>query len=274
MCAERYMSRDCYVHGYSQAEACRLGDQADTLGELLHHDSIFPPKSRVLEVGCGTGAQTRTLAAINPECRFVSIDISQQSVAAARKRMASAGISNVDFRVADIFDLPFEEESFDHVFVCFLLEHLDQPVEALRILKGLLKTGGTITVIEGDHGSAYYHPRSTAAQANIQCLIDVQASLGGNALIGRELYPLLVSGGFRECRVSPRFVYADASRPGMVDGFTRKTFTAMVAGVREQAISRGLIDATAWRQGIADLNRTAQEDGTFCYTFFKATGVK
>jgi len=268
------MSSDFYVHGYSQAEACRLGDQADTLSELLHHDSIFPPKSRVLEVGCGTGAQTKTLAAINPECRFVSIDISEESVDIARKQMTEDGITNVEFRVVDIFDLPFDEESFDHVFVCFLLEHLARPGEALQLLKGVLKTGGTITVIEGDHGSAYYHPRSVAAQATIQCLIDIQASLGGNALIGRELYPLLVSAGFWDCRVSPRFVYADASRPEMVDGFTRKTFIAMVAGVKEPAISQGLIDAQAWRQGIDDLNRTAGEDGTFCYTFFKATGNK
>ncbi|MDD5494912.1 MAG: SAM-dependent methyltransferase, partial [Dehalococcoidia bacterium] len=57
-------------------------------------------------------------------------------------------------------------------------------------------------------------------------------------------------------------------------GFTRKTFTAMVKGVKEQALSRGLIDPETWQKGIRDLYRTAGRNGTFCYTFFKATGIK
>jgi hypothetical protein len=64
----------------------------------------------------------------------------------------------------------------------------------------------------------------------------------------------------------------DASRPALVDGFTRRTFTAMVEGVREQALAMDLIDAQTWGQGIADLYRTTEADGTFCYTFFKGTG--
>ena len=65
-------------------------------------------------------------------------------------------------------------------------------------------------------------------------------------------------------------VYVDASLPDLVDGFTRKTFTAMVEGVGGQAVGRGLMDAADWAAGIAGLHRAAEDDGTFCYTFFKA----
>jgi hypothetical protein len=58
----------------------------------------------------------------------------------------------------------------------------------------------------------------------------------------------------------------------MVNGFTRKTFIAMVEGVREQAVGKGLIDQESWTAGINDLYRTTEADGTFCYTFFKAVG--
>jgi hypothetical protein len=68
-------------------------------------------------------------------------------------------------------------------------------------------------------------------------------------------------------------VYADASKPTLVDGFTRKTFTAMVEGVGSQAVGSGMIDAQTWSAGIADLHRSAEPDGTFCYTFFKATAL-
>ena len=263
-----------YVHGYDARENERLADQAGTLVELLHSDTAYPAGSTVLEAGCGVGAQTVTLAQRSPEARFTSVDVSAESLAEAERSTSEAGLTNVEFRRADIFDLPFEAGSFDHVFVCFVLEHLARPVEALAVLKGLLRPGGTITVIEGDHGSAYFHPQSSAADAAIRCLVDLQATAGGDSLIGRQVYPLMVEAGFDAVRVSPRMVYVDSSRPELVDGFTKKTFTAMVEGVREPAVAAGLITAERFDAGVRDLYRTAEADGTFCYTFFKGVGQK
>jgi len=256
-----------YVHGYDQRERERLHDQAGTLVELLHGDTSYPAGARVLEAGCGVGAQTVTLSARSPQARFTSIDVSAESIAVARKRK----LANVEFRRADLFAMP--RETFDHVFVCFVLEHLPDPVAALARLRTMLRPGGTITVIEGDHGSAYFHPETQAAHEAIRCLVALQRDAGGDALIGRRLYPLVSAAGFEHVRVSPRMVYVDGSRPDLIDGFTRKTFTAMIEGVRETAISEGLIDAARFDEGIRDLYRTAADDGTFSYTFFKAVGT-
>lgn len=263
-----------YIHGYSARENRRLQDQASTLTDLLHADSIFPAGSHILEAGCGVGSQTLTLARKNPLASFTSIDVSISSIEQARQKLRAAGLQNVQFQQADIFNLPFQPGSFDHVFICFVLEHLRDPAAALVCLQRVLKSGGTITVIEGDHGSAYFYPDSEEAHKAIQCQIKLQANAGGNALIGRELYPLLRKSGYNSIRVSPRLVYVDASRPVLVDGFIRKTFTAMIEGVRERAIQEKLLEATAFDKGIRDLYRTADADGTFCYTFFKAIGVK
>ena len=263
-----------YVHGYHPRENERLHDQAGTLVDLLHGDTIYPPGSTVLEAGCGVGAQTVTLAQRSPGARFTSIDLSADSLAEAARKISQAGVTNVEFRQADIFALPFDAASFDHVFVCFVLEHLARPVEALKILHRLLRPGGTITVIEGDHGSTYFHPNSSAAQAAIQCLVALQEKAGGNALIGRQIYPLIVEAGFDAVRVSPRMVYVDSTRPDLVDGFTRKTFTAMIEGVRESAIAAGLIRPENFDAGVQDLYRTTEADGVFCYTFFKGVGEK
>lgn len=263
-----------YVHGYDKKENTRLQDQAATLAELLHHDSAFPNGSRILEAGCGVGAQTITLARKNPGATITSIDISETSLAEAKKTIDEAGLTNVTFAQGDIFKLTFESESFDCIFVCFVLEHLANPVRALHILKQFLKPGGNIIVIEGDHGSAFFYPDSDAAHKAIQCQVQLQAQARGNALIGRELYPLLLSAGFESIHVSPRMVYVDASRPELVDGFTKKTFTAMIEGVRAQSLDAGLIDSVSFDKGINDLYRTAEDDGVFCYTFFKAFAVK
>jgi SAM-dependent methyltransferase len=262
-----------YVHGYDPRESERLDDQASTLVDLLHSDTSYPMGSRVLEAGCGVGAQTVTLAARSPGAQFTSVDISAQSLALARQRITAARLGNVEFQQADIFCLPFEAASFDHVFVCFVLEHLSQPAQALAILRKLLRPGGTLTVIEGDHGLICFHPDNAAAREAIRCQVDLQTMAGGNALIGRRLYPLMAAAGFSSVQVSPRMVYVDGSRPEWAEGFTRNTFTAMVQGVREPALAAGLIDAQRFDEGIVGLQRTAQSDGVFCYTFFKGVGV-
>ena len=261
-----------YVHGYDPRENIRLQDQATTLVDLLHSDTSYPAGSRVLEAGCGVGAQTVTLARNSPGASIISIDLSENSVAQAEHKVRAAALTNVRFQQADIFHLPFPPQSFDHVFVCFVLEHLKEPRVALQKLKTCLRSGGTITVIEGDHGSAYFYPDSNAAHAAIHCQVELQSRAGGNALIGRSLYPLLVTAGYSEVWVSPRMVYVDSSKPALVDGFTKKTFTAMIEGVRQSAIEEGIIDPATFDNGIADLYRTTEADGTFCYTFFKAMG--
>jgi SAM-dependent methyltransferase len=262
---------DAYVHGYDPRESERLGDQAGALVELLHHDIAYPAGSRVLEAGCGVGAQTLTLAAHSPQAQITSVDVSEVSLAQARERVRAP---NVTFRQGDLFDLPFAPASFDHVFVCFVLEHLREPERALAILRELLRPGGTITVIEGDHGSTYFHPRNADADAAVACLVELQARAGGDSLIGRRLYPLLEAAGFADIAVEPRVVYVDGGHPELIEAFTRRTFTAMVAGVREQAVQAGLLSPERFDAGIAALERAAEPDGTFNYTFFKGVAVR
>ncbi len=79
--------------------------------DLLHANTVYPAGSRVLEAGCGVGAQTVTLAKNSPQAQITSIDISQASIEAAQ---AAAGrYPNVAFRQADIFHLPFAPQTFD-----------------------------------------------------------------------------------------------------------------------------------------------------------------
>lgn len=262
-----------YIHGYDELEAQRLQAQAQSVLDLLHDDTRYPAGSVVLEVGCGTGAQTCTLARNSPAARFVSFDRSATSLDQARRRAARAHIHNVSFLEADLYSLPFEPHSFDHLFVCFVLEHVPAPLDTLILLKNLLRPGGTITVFEGDHGSAYFHPHSELARQAIECQVELQRRVGGNACIGRETYPLLRRAGFNSVVVEPRMVYVDGSRPALIDSFTRRTFTGMIQGVRNNAIAAELIAPAKFDEGIRDLLRTADEDGVFCYTFFKGVAV-
>ena len=107
----------------------------------------------------------------------------------------------------------------------------------------------------------------------MRCQVTLQARAKGNALLGRALYPLLTEAGFGEVHVSPRMVYVDASKPALVEGFVKNTFTAMIEGIRPSALEAGLMSEADFDRGVADLYRTAEADGVFCYTFFKASAV-
>ena len=266
--------KDQYVHGYSKVESDRLVDQANTLSDLLHNETEYPAGSKVLEVGCGVGAQTLMLANNSPDAEITSIDISEESINRARSLIKKNQISNVEFQVADLFNLPFDDETFDHIFVCFVLEHLNDPITSLESLGRVLKKDGSITVIEGDHGSCYFYPETKEAIKTWECLIECQKQLDCNPMIGREIYPLLKNSGFNNIQVSPKIVYVDSSMPELVEGFNKKTIIAMVEGVKDQAIKSEMINIESWEKGIKDLYKTTESDGVFFYNFFKGIGIK
>ena len=263
------------MHGYSEREAQRLLDQAYSVRDLIHHDTTFPPGALVLEVACGVGAQTVALASQHPSSTLISFDSAIHSIFGAADRVREVGLHNVHMLGADLFAAPFRPASFDVVFVSYLLEHMPDPVATLTTLSALLRPGGTLLVVEGDHGSCYFHPSTPEAVRAWNCLVRVQAELGGDSLIGRRLYPLLEEAGFTHPIVSPRMVYADAASPETQDAFVINTIVPMVEGVREEALNRGLMSAPEWEKGLTDLRTTGSSpDGTFCYTFFKATAIK
>lgn len=259
-----------YVHGYANTENQRLFDQSRILEELLHRDTTFPPGARVLEVGCGVGAQTCIVARRNPKVQFTSIDLSEASLRAAQAAARRLGLSNVSFELGDARTLARPTQPFDAALFCFVLEHVKKPEAVLEHVASLVRPGGTLMAIEGDHGSTFFYPPSALAWRTIQCLIDLQAACGGDALIGRRLHALFSGLGVTDVHVEPRVVYADPSRPEWVEWFTERTYIAMVEGAHDQAIAAGMMTAAEWDAGIADLRKSKQ--GSFSYTFFKAIG--
>jgi SAM-dependent methyltransferase len=259
-----------YVHGYSDRETQRLLEQSLILEDLLHEGTRFPSGSRVLEVGCGVGAQTSILARRNPGIHLTSIDISEVSVEKAGGLVSELGLKNVTVKQADLFDLGFEKAAFDHIFICFVLEHLKEPTKALRKTKELLAKGGTLTVIEGDHGSGFWTPESIPSRLSWRGLIDSQLNLGHDPNIGRKLYPLLIEAGFEPEYVEPRPVYADRSDPVLLDGVVNKIIVPMVSSAEQQVLEEKLVDQANWEQGLKDLSAVSSHmEGSFFYTWFK-----
>ena len=124
-----------YVHGYTDRETQRLLEQSLILEDLLHEGTSYLEASRVLEVGCGVGAQTRILSRRNPQAHFTALEMSEDSITKARQLVREEEMNNVELVNANLFDMNVDPESFDHVFVCFVLEHIKEPEKALALLK-------------------------------------------------------------------------------------------------------------------------------------------
>jgi hypothetical protein len=155
-----------------------------------------------------------------------------------------------------------------------VLEHLNDPISALGVVKKLLVRGGTLTVIEGDHGSGFWTPESRASRLAWQGLIESQQRLGHDPNIGRRLYPLLIQAGFKPEFVSPRPVYADQSDPGLLNGVVNQIITPMVYSAEQQVLDENRMSPANWKQGLEDISQVASHpEGSFFYTWFKGVAV-
>lgn len=264
-----------YVHGYSEREAQRLYEQAEILEDIIHAETLFSAGSKVLEAGCGVGAQTRLLVKRSPGIDLTCIDISEKSLATAQRLKEQPGFEAVTFRQENIHRLSFADAVFDHVFICFVLEHLDDPVAALVELKRVIRPGGSITVIEGDHGSCFWYPETPESVAAWNGLITAQRDIGHDPNIGRRLTPLLTRAGFELQTCRPAWLYADRLKPALRDGMVNHIIVPMVRSAEEQILKDNLVPPDVYQQGIADLSAVDEiEDGMFFYTWFKAVAKK
>lgn len=147
-----------YVHGYATDEQARLLAQAEHWREeLILADTTLAPGTRLLEVGCGVGAVLGILGEAFPGVVVAGVDIEGRQLEAARAHLAGLGLE-ADLRVADALELPYTDASFDHVWMMWFLEHLADPVGALRQARRVLVPGGGLTAIEVDYNTVWTSP--------------------------------------------------------------------------------------------------------------------
>jgi ubiquinone/menaquinone biosynthesis C-methylase UbiE len=147
-----------YVHGYASEEQERLLEQAEHWrDELIVAGTELGPGTRLLEVGCGVGAVLGILGESFPGLVLAGVDVEERQLETARAHLASLGLE-ADLCRADALDLPFEDGSVDHVWMMWFLEHLDDPVGALREARRVLVPGGRLTAIEVDYNSVWASP--------------------------------------------------------------------------------------------------------------------
>ena len=201
-----------YTYGHSQVvtgvHAARTA--AKEAGFFLPH---LRPGMRVLDLGCGPGTITAGLAAAVAPAAVVGLDVAPSVLDQARRVVGDRQLRNVSFLAGSAEDLPFPAGWFDAVFAHTLLEHVSDPMAALREARRVLKPSGLLGVRDCDWGTGAFHPPDPAVELGASLYARVWRHNGGRPNCGRELRALLRAAGFARVQTSASFRW-DGSHDG------------------------------------------------------------
>ncbi|GFZ92706.1 class I SAM-dependent methyltransferase [Dyella caseinilytica] len=205
-----------YIHGFSADEQSRLMRQARMFESTLFSHIDYGGATRLLEVGCGVGAQTEILLRRFPELHVTGVDRSPTQLAAAERNLGATAWceSRYTLRQADATDLPFAERSFDAAYLCWVLEHMPSPARVLSEVRRVLSPGATVYVTEVLNSSFFLDPYSPNLLRYWMAFNDHQYDSGGDPFVGAKLGNLLLAGGYRDVQTEVKNVHLDNRQPG------------------------------------------------------------
>lgn len=184
-----------YTHGHHESvlRSHRWRTAANSAGYLLGE---LRPGMAVLDVGCGPGTITADLAALVAPGRVTAVDtgtgILEQAAAAAAER----GLENVEFAVADVHALDFPDDSFDVVHAHQVLQHVGDPVQALREMRRVCRPGGVVAVRDSDYAAMAWYPEIPGLAEWQEVYRRVARANGGDPDAGRKLLSWARRAGF------------------------------------------------------------------------------
>ena len=183
-------------YGYDAADVQRSYTNRDAVQVA---DFLVPHLSEgksVLDCGCGPGPLTLGFAELVTPGRVVGIDIEPTMIDQANQLASDSGLENLEYQVADIYDLPFEDGEFDVVFSSAVIEHLSDPVRALREMLRVTKSGGIGSVIRTDWSFPFIVPECPELSRFFELFEGGFNRIGGSLNRGRFLSAHMREAGF------------------------------------------------------------------------------
>ncbi|SNY33708.1 class I SAM-dependent methyltransferase [Paractinoplanes atraurantiacus] len=175
-----------YTHGHHESvlRSHRWRTAENSAAYLLPHLSSGVT---VLDIGCGPGTITADFAALVTPARVTALEVKQEALDLARAEIARRGITNVDFAVGDVHGLDFPDASFDVVHAHQVLQHVTDPVAALREMRRVTKPGGVIAVRDSDYKAFAWYPELPELDEWMALYQRVARGNGGEPDAGRRL---------------------------------------------------------------------------------------
>ncbi len=200
-----------YLHGFTAEEQERLRRQARFLSYKVHDQLPFRRCRQLIEVGCGVGAQTEILLRHFPDLHVTGIDASEDNLSAARAHLGGLGWADgrFDLQRMDATRLDFGADRFDGAFLCWILEHVGNPMQVLSETRRVLRPGSPIAVTEVQNATFFIDPYSPNTLAYWRAYNDLQMDVGGDPFVGAKLGNLLLSTGYQDITTKVRTFHLD-----------------------------------------------------------------
>ena len=190
---------DVYTHGHHESvlRSHRWRTAENSAAYLLPH---LKAHMRILDAGCGPGTITAGLADRVPEGRVTGIDAAAGIVAQAREQVGGRG--NLDFTTGDVYALDYPDATFCVVHAHQVLQHLSDPVRALREMRRVTKPGGLVAVRDADYGAMVWYPDVPVMDEWLALYERVARGNAGEPDAGRRLHVWAKQAGLADITVS------------------------------------------------------------------------
>ncbi|MFD5112380.1 class I SAM-dependent methyltransferase [Streptomyces sp. NPDC058391] len=184
-----------YTHGHHESvlRSHRWRTAANSAAYLL---AELRPGQDVLDVGCGPGTITADLAALVSPGVVTAIDAAADILDQARRTADAAGVDTIRFAVADVHALDFPDDSFDVVHAHQVLQHVGDPVQALREMRRVCRPGGVVAARDADYGAFAWFPEVPVLDGWQELYRQVARANGGEPDAGRRLLSWARQAGF------------------------------------------------------------------------------
>jgi len=160
---------------------------------------VITPCANILDVGCGPANITREIAITYPDTMVTGLDISSHRLLEASRIQS---VRNLNLIAGNVYKLPFPDNSFDLIFSRLLFEYLKQPLEALKEMKRICKTGGTVLIQDIDGQFIFNYPEDIQLMSQIDIIFnELKKHTGFDPIVGRKLYHMFYKNGFLNTQV-------------------------------------------------------------------------
>lgn len=261
-----------YLHGFSEKEQQRLRTQASFAEWMVYQNVNFSEQKRILEVGCGVGAQTEILLRRFPKLHVTGIDLNEKQLGAAQKYLSgiASAAGRHELHKMSGSDLQFEAQSFDGAFLCWILEHVPSPSKVLAEVRRVLRPGAEIYITEVMNSSFFLDPYSPNVWKYWMAFNDYQHDKAGDPFVGAKLGNLLTSMGYRNIETEVKTWHFDNRWPEKRK-LAIEYWTELLLSGADALVKESYVDEATVKAAEAELQAVSKDpNAVFFYSFIQA----
>ena len=261
-----------YIHGYLETEQERLRNQALVIEKPIYDFIDFSSNKKLLEIGSGVGAQTEILLRKFPNLQITGVEYEIRQIAKAKENMQSLSYKapQIEFVNQDARELSLSKK-YDAAFICWVLEHISDPIRVLQSMKAFLEPKAKVVITEVFNATFYTYPLVPAIMDYWKVYNDYQVNIGGDPDVGARLGDLLEEAGYSDISLRSGGFHLDSRNSE--DKKTVFTYWKnLMSSGAPLLLEEGLITSSqiiAMQEAMDELSE--RRDSIFYYRFIQAT---